>query len=140
MKIHLLIALVGLAISFALPTFAQEQSAVDPETRQEIEAVAMQSVEAYNKHDAAAIAALYTLDAVRVLDRGGSTNFVGRDAIEKYYEDRLQKLHFSNHIIKFDPDSPHVIGTAGVRRRFIDWPIQRLEWLTEKNAGKPQAR
>jgi hypothetical protein len=59
MKIHLLIALVGLAISFALPTFAQEQSAVDPETRQEIEAVAMQSVEAYNKHDAAAIAALY---------------------------------------------------------------------------------
>jgi hypothetical protein len=32
-----------------LPTFAQEQSVVDPETRQEIEAVAMQFVEAYSK-------------------------------------------------------------------------------------------
>ena len=60
MKTYLLLALVGLTFSFALPTFAQEQSAVDPETRQKIEAVGMQVVEAYNKHDAAAIAALYT--------------------------------------------------------------------------------
>jgi hypothetical protein len=48
------LTLIWLAISLALPTFAQEQSAVDPETRQEIEAVAMQFVEAYSKHDAAA--------------------------------------------------------------------------------------
>jgi hypothetical protein len=61
-KTFLLLALVGPAISFALPTFAQEQSAVDPEAREEIEAVAMQFVEAYNKHDAAATAALYTQD------------------------------------------------------------------------------
>jgi ketosteroid isomerase-like protein len=55
-----------LAISFALPTNAQEQKTVDPKTRQEIEAVGMQFGEAYNKHDAAAVAALYTQDAVRV--------------------------------------------------------------------------
>jgi ketosteroid isomerase-like protein len=43
----------------------------------------MQFVEAYSKHDAAATAALYTQDAVRVLDWGGSTNFFGPEAIEK---------------------------------------------------------
>jgi hypothetical protein len=48
-----LVALVGLAISFALPTSAQEQSAVGPKTRQEIDAVGMQFGEAYDKHDAA---------------------------------------------------------------------------------------
>jgi uncharacterized protein (TIGR02246 family) len=87
MKIRLL-ALVGLAISFALPIFAQEQSAVDPKTRQEIEAVLMQIGEAYNKHDAAAVAALYTHDAVRVDNPSGFGRalIVGRKAIEKLLE------------------------------------------------------
>jgi hypothetical protein len=44
-----------LAISFAVPTLAQEQNTVDPEVRQQIEAVLMKLGEAYNKHDAAAI-------------------------------------------------------------------------------------
>jgi uncharacterized protein (TIGR02246 family) len=84
-----LFAVAGLAISFALPTFAQEQSAVNPETLQEIEAVRTQFVEAYNKHDAAAIAALYTLDAVRVEDWGDGDLLVGRDAIEKAFEKKF---------------------------------------------------
>ena len=42
MKIRSAIVLLWLAISFALPTFAQERSAVDPETRQEIDVVSMQ--------------------------------------------------------------------------------------------------
>jgi len=83
MKTYLLLALVGLTISFVLPTFAQEQRAVDPQTRQEIEAVGMQWGEAYNKHDAAAVAALYTLDAIKVLDWTGGGTLVGREAIEK---------------------------------------------------------
>jgi uncharacterized protein (TIGR02246 family) len=88
MKTHLLGALVGLAISFALPIFAQEQSAVDPKTRQEIEAVLMQIGEAYNKHDAAAVAALYTHDAVRVDNPSGFGRalIAGRKAIEKLLE------------------------------------------------------
>jgi hypothetical protein len=57
---------VWLAISFALPTFAQEQKAVDPEVRQQIEAIATQYVEAFNKHDAAAIAAFYMEDGIRL--------------------------------------------------------------------------
>jgi hypothetical protein len=39
MKIRSVVALAGLTISFALPTFAQEQNTVDPEVRQQIEAV-----------------------------------------------------------------------------------------------------
>src|ERR1700739_3755518 len=87
MKTRLLFPLVGLAISFALPIFAQEQSAVDSKTRQEIEAVGMQIVEAYNKHDAAAVAALYTQDAVRVANPPGlgAALLVGRKAIEKLF-------------------------------------------------------
>jgi uncharacterized protein (TIGR02246 family) len=83
MKTCLLLAFAGLTISFALPTSAQEQSAVDPETRQGIEAVGKQWVEAYSKHDAAAVAALYTLDAIKVLDWTGGGTLVGREAIEK---------------------------------------------------------
>ena len=71
MKIRSPVALLALAIGFAVPTLAQDQNAVDPKTRQEIEAVAMQFVEAYGKHDAAATAALYTQDAVRVKDWSG---------------------------------------------------------------------
>src|SRR5271166_5261987 len=66
MKIRLVVALAGFAISFAVPTFAQGQNTVDPEVRQQIEAVSMKFVEAYNKYDAAALAALFTEDAVEV--------------------------------------------------------------------------
>jgi hypothetical protein len=66
MKIRFLLALVGLAISFALPAFAQEKETVDPEVRQQIEAVIVRFDEAFNRHDAAAIAALYTQDAVEM--------------------------------------------------------------------------
>jgi len=52
MKIRLVVALVGLAISFPLPTFAQEQNGVDPELRQQIEAVLAKYEDAYNKNDA----------------------------------------------------------------------------------------
>jgi uncharacterized protein (TIGR02246 family) len=86
MKTRLLLALVGLTISFALPTSAQEQTAVDPETREQIEAIATQFVEAYNKHDAAALGALYTEDAIRMYDRMGGDVLVGREAIEKDFE------------------------------------------------------
>jgi hypothetical protein len=39
MTIRLLLALVGLAISFAVRVVAQEYKTVDPEVRQQIEAV-----------------------------------------------------------------------------------------------------
>jgi ketosteroid isomerase-like protein len=80
-KTGLLLALAWLAISVALPIL--EQTAVNPKTRQEIETVAMQFAEAVNNKDAAAVAAFYTEDAVRVLDQRGSETYFGRKAIEK---------------------------------------------------------
>jgi ketosteroid isomerase-like protein len=79
-----LVALAGLAISFALPSFAQQQNTVDPEVREQIEAAVKKHEEAYNRYDAAAYAALYTRDAIEVLSwesEGGAT--VGQQAIEK---------------------------------------------------------
>jgi ketosteroid isomerase-like protein len=83
MKVRLAVALLSLAISFGLPTFAQEQKAVDPEQRQQIEGVFMQFQEAYNKHDAAALAALYTQTAVEIRSWQGLAT--GREAIVKRF-------------------------------------------------------
>jgi hypothetical protein len=86
MKIRLLFTLAGLAIGFAAPVLAQEQNTVDPEVRQQIEAVAMKFDEAY-KQDAAALAALYTQNAVQVWGwESGSGAVSGQQAIEKVCE------------------------------------------------------
>jgi hypothetical protein len=47
MKIRLLSALAGLAISFALPCIAWDKNMVDPQARQEIEALLVKGDEAY---------------------------------------------------------------------------------------------
>ena len=89
MKMHLG-ALLGLAIGFALPTFAQEQNTVDPEVRQQIEAALTKFDEAFNEHDATATAALYTQDAAEVeseLSAGGLA--FGQQAIEKRHAANL---------------------------------------------------
>ena len=89
MKIRLVVALVGLAIGFAVPVLAQENDTVDPQTRQEIEALDAKLDEAINNNDAAAAAALFTEDAILMLpleyapERSGL--FSGRQAIEKWF-------------------------------------------------------
>ena len=84
MKIRLLLALAGLAFSFVFPILAQEQRTVDPQDRQQIEAVFMKLQEAYNKRDVAAIKALYTWDAVEVRSWAGV--YSGRPAIEEMFK------------------------------------------------------
>ena len=80
---YLLLPLAGLVSTYALPTFGQERNAVDPEVRQQIEALLVKGDEAYNKHDAAALAAGYTEDAVFVGGGGGPEPHYGCQAIEK---------------------------------------------------------
>ena len=63
----------------------EEKNPVDPQVRQQIEAVEMKFQEAHNNRDAAAIAALYTGDAVEVHTWQGT--FSGQDAIRKMFED-----------------------------------------------------
>ena len=67
MKIRLVVALVGMAISFVVSVFAQENDTVSPQSRQELEAVDTKLDQAINKNDAAAAAALFTEDAILML-------------------------------------------------------------------------
>jgi ketosteroid isomerase-like protein len=113
MKIPLVVALVGLAISFALPTFAQQTNTPDPQLRQALLALAKKFEDAWNNNDAAALAALFTEDAVLVNDTGP---VYGREAIKKYYTGVFQNVHCSdNHTTYNDPNSnsPHAIGADG---------------------------
>ena len=79
---RLLVALTGLVISFAVPTFAQQKDTGDTKIVQQIRALAIEYANAYNRHDAAAVAALFTEDGVRVSGHGESH---GRAAIAKLY-------------------------------------------------------
>jgi predicted SnoaL-like aldol condensation-catalyzing enzyme len=107
MKIRLVVALAGLAISFALPAFAQEKEEVNPfplraiaatpQLVQQLEAINLKLDEAFNKHDATAIAALYIANAIQVTPVG---IFSGREAIEKFYTDVFQRYTPSDHVRK----------------------------------------
>ena len=110
METRLLFALVGLAISLALLTFAQQTSTPDPQLRQRYIALVKKYDDALNKNDAAAVAALFAEDGVFVTDRGP---VIGRPAIEKWHADLFTQFHLSNSLITVDEDSPHMIGTAG---------------------------
>jgi ketosteroid isomerase-like protein len=110
MKTRLLAPLVGLAISFALPTYAQQKDLADPQTTRKILALFKTLDDAINNTDAAAIAALYTRDGVMVTTEGP---IIGRQAIQKWFTDLYQQWHPKNHIDKLDGNSPHLIGTAG---------------------------
>jgi ketosteroid isomerase-like protein len=110
MKIRLVVTLVGLAISFVVPTFAQQKDTVDPQIIEQLVAIGKKYAEAVNNNDAAAVAALYTEDAVYVVDTGP---IYGREAIQKHWADAFQKMHFSNLFNKRDKYFPHAIGTDG---------------------------
>jgi len=110
MKIRAAVTLVEFAVSFALPTFAQQTNIPNPQLRQRLLAVIEKHADAMNKNDAAGAAALFTEDAIYLTDRGPIN---GREAIEKMYADLFQKMHFSDHVISVDQDSPRIIGTDG---------------------------
>jgi uncharacterized protein (TIGR02246 family) len=88
----------------------QEKDIADPQIAEQLNEHCKKYDEAVNNHDAAAVAALYTADAVFVADTGP---LYGRRAIEKFYADVFKRWRPKNHIGKADQDSPHIIGTAG---------------------------
>jgi hypothetical protein len=87
MKKRLVVPLVGLAISFALPTYAQQKDLADPQTTQKILALIEALNLAQNNNDAAAIAAFFTRDGVFVTLEGP---IIGRQAIQKWFTDLYQ--------------------------------------------------
>jgi hypothetical protein len=82
MKIRLLVSIIGVVISFALTTLAQQKGAPDPELRQMIDAFAKKYAEAVNNNDAAAIAAFYTEDGVLVTSEGPKGRSPSRHPIQ----------------------------------------------------------
>ena len=107
MKMRLLGALVGLAISLALPTFAQQKETVDPQLIQKLDTMSKKYNEAFNNHDAAAIAAVYTEDAVFAPDTGP---LYSRQAIEKFHADLFKSWQPKNHTSTIDPHSVRMLG------------------------------
>ena len=85
---RLVVAIVWLVIGLAVTTFAQQNNTVDPQTAQQIRALAMKYDEAFNRNDAAAVAALYTEDGVHAFKQISH----GRPAIEKFVWNRFPGL------------------------------------------------
>jgi uncharacterized protein (TIGR02246 family) len=110
MKTRLLGALLGLAIIFAVPTFAQQNDVADPQTTQKILALLKAWDEACIKHDPAGIAVCYTHDAVFVTPQGP---LFGPEAIQKFYTDVFQQWHPKDSGGTLDGNVFHLIGTAG---------------------------
>jgi ketosteroid isomerase-like protein len=100
MKIRLVVALVGLAIGFTAPTFAQQKETLDAQAVKKADPLAGKYDEAENSNDAAAVAALYTEDAVWVTPQG---TIFGREAIEKQYAEYFKFGRHSNHTTTLDP-------------------------------------
>ena len=84
MKRRLVVSLVGLAISFALPTYAQEKDVADPQTTQKILARAKAYDEAHSDNDAAAVAALLHAR------RGFCLQSRGRSLVGKPFRNAMQ--------------------------------------------------
>ena len=131
MKTHLLLAFVGLVTGFVLPTAAQDT--VDPKTAQQIHALTAKFNEAFNKHDPAAVAALYTEDAVWETYHG---TFHGRQRIEGVYADwsfkRWNKHNWVTTMTRVAPAGNEVratgswscdLGGGGADRGLCSWVL-----------------
>jgi ketosteroid isomerase-like protein len=109
LKIRLAVALMWLAISFAVPAFTQQKDTVDPQIIEQLATLNQKYDDAFNNGDAVAMAATFTEDAVLVNDTGP---VYGREAIGKYYAELFKQVHFSDHNCKSDQYPPRIIGTA----------------------------
>src|ERR1700758_5206364 len=110
MKIRLVVTLVGLAISFALPTFAQQTNTPDPQLRQKLVAAIKKHTDALDKNDATAVAANFTENGILVTPDGP---IFGREHIEEYYKGVFKQVQLSDNLAPADDDSPHAIANVG---------------------------
>jgi uncharacterized protein (TIGR02246 family) len=81
----------------------------DPELRRQLDAFNTKYNETFDKNDPAAMAALFTEDAV-IVSNGGP--FEGQQAIKKYYTDNFAAFHYAKHVSVIDPSSPHPIDES----------------------------
>ena len=134
MKMRLAISLVGLAISFALPTYAQQKAPADPPIVQQRDLLGVAEAigefgdlhrkldEAYDKNDATAVAALFTEDGLFVTS---GEMFSGRQQIETRHADMFQR-------------SPIVDFNCSRERRHLD-AIDNAVWSAGQWASTSQS-
>jgi len=87
-----------------------QKDMADPKTERELNELVTKFDNAKNNNDSAAVAVLFTEDAIFVTNSGP---IYGRDAIQKWYEGAFQQFHYSNHLAKADPNSIRAIGPDG---------------------------
>jgi uncharacterized protein (TIGR02246 family) len=90
------LTIAGLFIGFSGPARAQEKNTVDPQVRQQVEALNLKYDEAFNQNDAEAVAALFTADAV---ETGPEEAASSQEEIEDRYK-ILFKSHPNGHATK----------------------------------------
>ena len=110
MKKSGIVAILGLAITYALPSFAQQSDVADFQTTKSFFKSFGTYDQTFNNNDAAAIAAYYTSNAVLVTPEGP---IQGREAIQKWYADLFERLHPKNGATRKESMILHVIGAAG---------------------------
>jgi uncharacterized protein (TIGR02246 family) len=98
MKVRLLLTLAGLTSGVALQSAAQWKDTADPQAVQQLvgfyeSALRMKYDKAFNEKNAAALASLFTEDALLIAPEG---LFSGRGAIEKRYVDVFQRSHLTH--------------------------------------------
>ena len=126
MKTRLLLAVAGLAIGLPLPALAQEKEEAtpfryraipaSPQIAQQLDVINRQLDEAFNKHDAAAIAALFTTNATLVAPSG---TFSGRDGIEKYFTEVFQRFNPSDQLTKISDVYAFADDLCGIGGRSV---------------------
>jgi uncharacterized protein (TIGR02246 family) len=104
MRIRLLGVLVGLAVSFAFPTFAQKRRSA---IRAVVDAIDKTFADSQNSGDPAPILAVFAKDGVLVTNNG---SFSGQEALTKYYTDLFKAVKFSNCASKADPGYPRILA------------------------------
>ena len=127
MKIRLVVTLVGLAIGFTAPAFAQQKDAPDPALVKAAAHSCQVYDDVYNNNDPEALANLFTEDAVLVTDSG---IFHGRDEILKYQTAIFKDCHFSDH--------KGVADLASVRPIKNEWKAVLGHWNMEPEAFIPR--
>jgi uncharacterized protein (TIGR02246 family) len=114
MKTRLIVAIIGLAAGFVPPTLAQQENAVDPQTVEQVRALASKYDAAFNKDDAPALATLYTEDVVFKTPNG---TFDGRQAVEELFAKHyFEESHSRNAVTSVkeviaDSNEVRVTGT-----------------------------
>jgi uncharacterized protein (TIGR02246 family) len=112
-KIRLLVAIAGLAISFAVPASAQTKETIDPQTKAQLDGLTEKFATALDSNDASQMASVFAKDAVYVTNKGP---LHGQEEIQKYFADLFKAVHVSDHWASVDSASFQAVGPDKVWR------------------------